>query len=124
MAVNFPTISIPPDTESVLSYELRLLTNDYGDGYQSRTPDGINNLVRIYSPSFQHITYEEKNTLQAFYKQHAPVGNAFVVPVLPEDETGNTTALFIFTGSPPVFKADEGGALYNVTFSLREVFGE
>ena len=121
MAVNFPTIATKPDTSSTLTYQSRLLFNRFGDGYQSIIPDGINNLVRNYTPVFLHITPAEHGTLLSFVKTHRPLGTIITMPIYPEDSTGNTRANFVII-EEPTFSGDEGGALYNWTIPLQEVF--
>ena len=46
--------------------ESRVLTTDFGDGYNQRSADGINIVRLAYSISWTNIDTERKNTLQDF----------------------------------------------------------
>ena len=40
----------------------------FGDGYEQRTPDGINSVVRTYELGWNAITKADANTLDAFFR--------------------------------------------------------
>jgi hypothetical protein len=109
------------DTSTSITYSPRVIVNQFGDGYQARVPDGINNNPRQMTVQYANISPTDHHTLLAFVKAKSATGEGVVVPVLPEDETGATTALFYI---PPgySFSANEGGALYNWTIPLQEVW--
>ena len=46
--------------------EMRVLTTDFGDGYNQRSVDGINATRLAYSISWTNIDTTRKNTLQTF----------------------------------------------------------
>jgi hypothetical protein len=117
----WPTLTSKMDTSTSISYSPRVIVNDFGDGYQARVADGINNNPRSMTVQYVHMSPTDHHTLLAFVKTYSASGEGVVVPVLPEDETGATTALFMIQ-SGYSFSADEGGALYNWTIPLREVW--
>lgn len=42
----------------------------FGDGYEQRSPDGLNSLLRSYSPVFRAKDYLEAKVLDAFFTRH------------------------------------------------------
>lgn len=60
------TFTTAPDFNSPLSVEPRVLTAQFGDGYQQRVGDGINIAPRSWALTFNNRTVTEKNTIEAF----------------------------------------------------------
>lgn len=125
MAISWVSLTAKMHTSSTVSYDVKIRTNNFGDGYQARIPLGINNKPRKFNVVYQDITYADHQALVTYWNTYGGTGQAMTVPVYPEKEDGSVTALFIFDpASPPSYSADEGGALYNWTIPLQEVYGE
>jgi hypothetical protein len=121
MAIDWIEIDSPMDPSSKINTANRLITQSLGDGYQFRMPDGINSLVRQFTVQYKNISPAENVQMLAFIREHARTGAALSVPLLPEDHTGDSKALFYIVGFD--FGADDGGMLYNWTIQLQEIFG-
>lgn len=119
---NWPTLASKMDVSTSITYNPRVIVNQFGDGYQARVADGINNNPRQMTVQYVNISPTDHHTLLNFVKPKSASGEAVTVPVLPEDETGSTTALFMILPGYS-FSANEGGALYNWTIPLQEVYG-
>lgn len=63
----------------------RTLTNDFGDGYQQSTPDGINDKTDVWSVQWGNVTDADAMTLMNFFRS---VGESTVFDwTTPENET-------------------------------------
>lgn len=122
MAVAWIELDTPMDPSSKIEWDNRIITHTMGDGYQHRQPDGINSLTRRFTVQYKNISPDENVALGQFLRQHARTGAALEVPLLPEDYSGASKALFFIVGMEG--GADDGGMLYNWTIQLQEIFGE
>lgn len=62
-----------PDYEAPLSEEPRVLRAPFGDGYEQRVGDGINNNPRKWSLTFDCRDEDEGDAILAFLRAHSGV---------------------------------------------------
>lgn len=117
---NYPTLSVSPMVGSKVSREIKLFTHQFGDGYTSRIPQGINNMPRSMSFVYDSLSPADHAILLAFMESDAGKGYTCTVPVWPEDASGNKKALFYITDFD--YSASEGGVLWQWTINFKEVF--
>ena len=123
MAVSYPA-PIKYDTRSSARYAVRSLTNDFGDGYQEVTPDGINNivqggtLVHELIPQNDNATTVGAGTLRTFLKANCGTSNVVQIKNMMEDPTGANT-LNVYLNS---WTENYTGVYYTFTISYREAF--
>ena len=69
---NFPYAGLArPAPGTASSTTPRVLRANFGDGYAQRVGDGINTLDRKVKLQFRHITWAERDAMEAFLNRHA-----------------------------------------------------
>lgn len=119
MATTFPTLSVGFDISSKLKTNARLNVLTYGDGYASRTPDGINYKARTYTIVFRALGPSDRDILVPFLEE-ALDGRSVEIPLYNIDASGSTRAYF--TVESYDLGHDSSGYLTDVTIQCREVF--
>lgn len=124
--VNYPNIIY--GVSSSTQYAVDSIRSNFGDGYQSVTPDGINYIKQQGSldhpllPAADYtvagVTYAGATTLRAFLKQYCGSSTIVVIKNMMEDPTGATT-LNTYLNS---WNESYDGVLFNFTVSYREAF--
>lgn len=94
----------------------RVQVAQFGDGYEQRVVDGINATPRSVSLTCAILTASEKTTLVNFLKARGGWDSFYYT--LPSE---STPRLWVCDDSVKTSSVD-GGVLWDVSFSLREVF--
>ena len=94
MAIGFnigaPVGWVCPDRNLMRNSSPRVLKASFGDGYEQRLIDGINNIVESYSIAFNNRPTEEIDDIVAFFDTKAGVG-AFDYTIHDSNNGGETT---------------------------------
>lgn len=108
--------SAPPQLGSSRELDERVLSADFGDGYEQVTTDGLNAFRRARSLSWNGVTQEQKEEIEAFYLS---VGRSKAWWYTP---AGASTPLkWRFTDKLSFVDLD-GGPLYSGSVPIRQVF--
>ena len=91
----------------------------FGDGYEQRIADGINNLKEEYGVSFSTRTKAEIDDIVAFFENKGGV-TPFTFTVPDTNESGNEVAIKVVCESWN--KKYEYGDYYSVTTTFRRVY--
>ena len=125
MAIGFTTSAafgsraIVPDKGLTASFAPRVLVAQFGDGYQQRVLDGINNVPRSFSLSFNTRTKEEIDDIAGYFNSlGATTKFNFVIPDTNAGGNEDTVKVICSTWS----KAFEYGDYYSLSASFTEVF--
>lgn len=86
MIDTLPDIGVNPDWGLGESPEMKVKTVTFGDGYEQRSPDGINSVRRSWSPKWGSLEKQDKDTLYNFLLSKKGV-EAFMWPIPEEGET-------------------------------------
>ena len=95
----------------------RVLKAQFGDGYEMRVRDGINNTPRTWALSFNNRTKEDIDKLYEFMNTLAEVDTAKLT--VPNSVDGEQTATVVLEGYNRVMSYDN---FYSLTCTAREVF--
>lgn len=115
MAVTYPTIVYGQN--SSITTTPRLISSDFGDGYQSVFADGINYLPRTGTLEHPLLDNTEAATLLAFLRANS-AGQVVTIKNMMEDPTGATNLnVYILNWSHT-----QDGITQNYSVNFREVF--
>ena len=95
----------------------RVLKAQFGDGYEFRMRDGINNTPRTWALSFNNRTKADIDKLYKFMNTLAEVDTAKLT--VPDAVDGEQTVTVVLEGYSRVLNYDE---FYSLSCSAREVF--
>ena len=95
----------------------RVLKAQFGDGYEMRVRDGINNTPRTWALSFNNRTKEDIDKLYKFMNTLASVDTAKLT--VPNSVDGEETATVVLESYNRVMSYDN---FYSLTCTAREVF--
>ena len=95
----------------------RVLKAQFGDGYEMRVRDGINNTPRSWGLTFNNRTKEDIDKLYEFMNTLAEVDTAKLT--VPNSVDGEQTATVVLEGYNRVMSYDN---FYSLTCTAREVF--
>ena len=95
----------------------RVLKAQFGDGYEMRVRDGINNTPRTWALSFNNRTKEDIDKLYKFMNTLASVDTAKLT--VPNSVEGEETAPGVLESYNRVMSYDN---FYSLTCTAREVF--
>lgn len=112
MTTTFPT-AYQPQYSAELDEETKVLTASFGDGYEQRVADGINNIRRKWSVRYMQVT-ADIDAIQTFLKATKGVDSFYWTP--PRGATGK----WIVEGSLKRNVENFGYESISVTF--KEVF--
>tara|TARA_R110002020_G_scaffold21729_4_gene73802 strand:- start:450 stop:800 length:351 start_codon:yes stop_codon:yes gene_type:complete len=101
---------------SSVSTDSRILVANFGDGYNQRTPDGINHLRRTMTIQHKYLTATDATTLRDFYEAN---GNGVKVGCDTKPTDGTTRNWYIDSWSESI---EGGGNLHNFSATLVQVF--
>jgi phage-related protein len=108
-----------PVTPSQSGYQeqtaFRVQTARFGDGYEQRVADGINTVSKTVSLTCSVLTTAEKNTLLDFLTARGGWDSFYYT--LPSEASPR-----LWVCQEPVSVAGTQATLWDVTFTLREVF--
>ena len=95
MAIGFTDLTSTvrrPDKSMTRTSKPTIHLAKFGDGYEQRLANGINNLVETYAISFNNRTKEEIDDIVAFFENKGGV-TAFTYTVPDTNESGNEVAI-------------------------------
>ena len=95
----------------------RVLSVQFGDGYEMRVRDGINNTPRSWGLTFNNRTKEDIDKLYKFINTLASVDTAKLT--VPNSVDGEETVTVVLEGYSRVLTYD---SYYSLTCTAREVF--
>ena len=95
----------------------RVLSVQFGDGYEMRVRDGINNTPRSWRLTFNNRTKEDIDKLYKFINTLASVDTAKLT--VPNSVDGEETVTVVLEGYSRVLSYD---SYYSLTCTAREVF--
>lgn len=101
---------------SSVSTDARILVANFGDGYNQRTPDGINHLRRTMTIQHKYLTATDANTLRTFYEDN---GNGVAVACNTKPTDDSARNWYIDSWSESI---EGGGNLHNFSATLVQVF--
>jgi len=116
---NIPGFSAPVayDKGVQQSAKPRVLKAQFGDGYEMRVRDGINNTPRSWGLTFNNRTKEDIDKLYKFMNTLASVDTAKLT--VPNSVDGEETATVVLEDYNRVMSYDN---FYSLTCTAREVF--
>ena len=91
----------------------------FGDGYEQRLANGINNLEESYSITFNNRTKEEIDDIVAFFENKGGV-TAFTYTVPDTNESGNEVAIKVVCSDWK--KTYTFGDYYSATATFKRVY--
>lgn len=125
MALGFTTSSafgsraILPDKGLSASFQPRVLTAQFGDGYQQRVLDGINNSPRSFGVSFNTRTKAEIDDIAGYFNSLSGVTKFnFNIPDSNEGDGEDTVKVVCSTWN----KVYDYGDFYSLSATFIEVF--
>lgn len=74
------TFSVEPASGAALSIKPSVAITEFGDGYEQRTPQGINNQPRAWSLEFIKPTLAEAQSILSFFEARAARESFFWTP--------------------------------------------
>ena len=122
MAVGFTDLTSTvrrPDKSMTRSSKPKIHSAQFGDGYEQRLADGINNLVESYSIAFNNRTKEEIDDIIAFFENKGGV-TAFTYTVPDTNESGNEVAIKVVCSEWK--KTYTFGDYYSATATFKRVY--
>jgi len=116
---NFGSRAVVPDKGMSAPYKPRVLSAKFGDGYEQRLRDGINNVQRTFSISFKNQPKAIADDIAGYFNSLAGVDNfTFTIP----DTNGGSNEEAVKVVCDTWSKTYTYDEFYNVTATLREVF--
>ena len=110
-----------PDKQLTKQINPRVLTAKFGDGYEQRIVDGINNLNEEYSLSFKTRTKEEIDDIVAFLDTKAGV-TKFTLTLPDSNNTTRTGERDVKVVSTDYSVNYEYDNFYSLSLALKRVF--
>jgi len=116
---NFGSRAVVPDKGMSAPYKPRVLVAKFGDGYEQRVRDGINNVQRTFSITFKNQPKAIIDDIAGYFNSLGGVDNfSFTIP--DSNESGSEETLKVVCDTwTKTYSYDE---FYNLTATLREVF--
>jgi phage-related protein len=121
MAIGFTDLTSTvrrPDKMMAASSTPKVLTANFGDGYQQRIATGINNLEQSYSVGFANRTKEEIDDITAFFVSKGGVTN-FTFTIPDSNNSGETAIKVICTSWTQAYST---GDYYGCQASFKRVY--
>lgn len=122
MAVGFTDLTSTvrrPDKSMTRNSKPKIHLANFGDGYEQRLADGINNLIESYAISFNNRTKEEIDDIIAFFENKGGV-TAFTYTVPDTNESGNEVAIKVVCSEWK--KTYTYGDYYSATATFKRVY--
>ena len=122
MAVGFTDLTSTvrrPDKSMTRTSKPKIHLAKFGDGYEQRLADGINNLVESYVIAFNNRTKEEIDDIIAFFENKGGV-TAFTYTVPDTNESGNEVAIKVVCSDWK--KTYTFGDYYSATATFKRVY--
>ena len=121
MAIGFTDLTSTvrrPDKGFTRNSEPRIFKTEFGDGYEQRLANGINNLAESYGVSFSNRTKEEIDDITAFFANKGAV-TAFNFTIPDSNNSGETTVKVICDNWSQAYKY---GDYYSCNATFRRVY--
>ena len=121
MAIGFTDLTSTnrkPDKGFTRQSEPKIFRTEFGDGYEQRLANGINNLVESYSLSFSNRTKEEIDDITAFFANKGAV-TAFTFTIPDSNNSGETAVKVVCDSWSQSYRY---GDYYSCTASFRRVY--
>ena len=121
MAIGFTDLTSTvrkPDKGFTRQSESRIFRTEFGDGYEQRLANGINNLAESYGVSFSNRTKEEIDDITAFFANKGAV-TAFNFTIPDSNNSGETTVKVICDNWSQAYKY---GDYYSCNATFRRVY--
>ena len=121
MAIGFTDLTSTnrkPDKGMTRQSQPKVFITEFGDGYEQRLANGINNLAESYGVSFSNRTKEEIDDITAFFENKAGVTNFnFTIP--DSNNSGETTVKVVCDSWSQAYRY---GDYYGCTATFRRVY--
>ena len=121
MAIGFTDLTSTvrrPDKGFTRASEPRIFKAEFGDGYEQRLANGINNLAESYSLSFNNRTKEEIDDITAFFANKGGV-TAFTFTIPDSNNSGETAVKVVCNSWSQSYRH---GDYYGCIASFRRVY--
>jgi len=115
---NFP--SIAPTFNAVKSSQPAIKTTKFGDGYEQRAVNGINNLAEDYRLTFRNRTKEEIDDIIAFLDNKAGVTSFNFT--IPDSNVGGSSEKTIKVVCDTYSQTYEYDDFYTCTATFRRIY--
>ena len=122
MAIGFTDLTSTvrrPDKSMVRTSKPKVHIATFGDGYEQRLADGINNLEESYQVAFVNRTKAEIDDIVAFFENKGAV-TAFTYTVPDTNESGNEVAIKVVCDTWN--KTYDFGDYYSANATFRRVY--
>ena len=121
MAIGFTDLTSTvrrPDKGFTRQSTPRTMVTTFGDGYEQRIANGINNLQETYGLSFNNRTKEEIDDITAFFANKGAV-TAFNFTIPDSNNSGETTVKVVCDNWSQAYRY---GDYYGCTATFRRVY--
>ena len=121
MAIGFTDLTSTvrrPDKGFTRASASRVFLTEFGDGYEQRLANGINNLVEDYSLTFNNRTKEEIDDITAFFANKGAV-TAFTFTIPDSNNSGETAVKVICDSWSQAYRY---GDFYSCSANFRRVY--
>ena len=109
---------VRPDKGFTRQSQPRIFITEFGDGYEQRLVNGINNLVENYSLSFNNRTKEDIDDITAFFATKGAV-TAFTFTIPDSNNSGETAVKVVCDSWSQSYRV---GDFYACTAQFRRVY--
>jgi len=109
---------VRPDKGFTRQSQPRVFITEFGDGYEQRLVNGINNLAENYSLSFNNRTKEDIDDITAFFATKGAV-TAFTFTIPDSNNSGETAVKVVCDSWSQSYKV---GDFYSCTAQFRRVY--
>ena len=119
---NLPLTQYIDHDNSTISYSYRVLSAQFGDGYEQISPDGINNESRIWTVFYKNLPKSEFDYVIAFLRSLKGVEP--ILAIAPGEYTNTQWRLVkdsLSTSVTAIAHNDNSVIVRSITFSLRSV---
>lgn len=113
MATPFPTIPVSQSSSRTTSNDINVVR--FGNGYEQRTPMGINYKRDHWNVTWDHVSTSQKNTIEAFIQS---VSNGSVISWQSPLDTAEKA--WVLEGDWTI--QDSGGNVWAIQLALRQVY--
>ena len=123
MAIGFTDLTSTvrkPDKGFTRASEPRIFKTEFGDGYEQRLANGINNLVETYAVAFSNRTKEEIDDITAFFANKGAVtAFTFTIPDSNDGGSGETAVKVVCDNWSQAYRY---GDYYSCNATFRRVY--
>lgn len=106
---------VPPAQSSQRTRNYRALKSQFGDGYVSAAPNGINNIIDDWQLNFENLSSTDRGTLITFFDS---VGSWAMFTWTAPGDSVSKTWMVVDTWSESVL----AGNVYTINVKVKQVF--